>query len=119
YIPLHEVSLDKLAAIQQLVSLSKHPKSQIIADSFAESNTTKLSNFQEHVGFGISGIYDGLEIKIGSHEFIFGSSKTDQHEAETFVSIDHEVIGYFTFNTVYRNQITTLFKTLKKQFELY
>lgn len=75
-------------------SLSSHPIARVILNEVDFNlNSTKVQDFQEIEGKGLTYKIDGKWIKVGSADFV-GSKKT----ANVFLSINDEVVGSLQFN---------------------
>jgi Cu+-exporting ATPase len=121
--------------IKSLVRNSTHPLSLKIYNSL-EADESCLSadrffpatKFDEIPGLGITGVVYGNTIKVGSKEFITEST-TDSihrtasmhssiHATNSFVSVNDEVLGYFTVTNSYREGISEVIKSLSKKYKL-
>lgn len=97
----HGISLSDVqkAQILTVAAQSSHPKSKGIVDFFKSMKPlTDIRDFKEKVGSGTVGKVGEVVVKIGSGEFL-GLKNADYG---TYVSIDDEVLGYFTFNHKFR-----------------
>ena len=128
--------------IKSLVRNSTHPLSIKIFNSLEGEDYFPVTKFDEIPGFGITGVVYGNQIKVGSKEFITNSSvdpftkqsfnhsiilsgdlsadglkKTDQ-STTIFLSINDEVLGYFSVTNSYREGIDNVIKSLSKHFNL-
>jgi Cu+-exporting ATPase len=111
--------------IKSLVRNSTHPLSLKIYYSL-EADESCLSadrffpvtKFDEIPGMGISGVVYGNTIKVGSKEYVDQSAHVDDLATKIFVSINDEVLGFFTVTNSYREGIGEVVKSLSKQFKL-
>ena len=100
--------------IKSLVRNSTHPLSLKIYNSLETNDFFPVTKFDEIPGFGIRGVVYGNLVKVGSKEFIV-SKKLKMHLSkmiatrqpcnQVFVSINDEVLGYFTVTNSYREGI--------------
>ena len=113
--------------VKSLVKNSTHPLSKKIYDSLDCQANLNVNSFREMQGKGIEGEILGKQIMLGSKAFI---SETDLpldkiHEKRIFdfdtnvhVSIDNEVLGYFSISNVYRDGIEETVNKLSKHYEM-
>jgi Cu+-exporting ATPase len=76
-----------------------------------------MEDIIEIPGKGIMGMVNNNQIKIGSHNFIIGSS-TAEAISSVYVSINGIHKGYFKIKNHYRNEIFPLLRKLKKQYSI-
>lgn len=108
--------------ILQIVSLAKqstHPLSNAIGKYYDFEDYKTVSGFTEMSGRGIFGIIDENEIRLGSEEFVTGSTSKSNTSSKVYVSFNNETTGYFAINNKYRSGFETVFNNLKKQFNVY
>jgi Cu+-exporting ATPase len=67
---------------------------------------------------GITGVVYGNTIKVGSKEYVDQSVHADDLATKIFVSINDEVLGFFTVTNSYREGIGEVVKSLSKRFKL-
>ncbi len=113
--------------IKSLVKNSTHPLSKKIYDSLNCQANLNATIFREMQGKGIEGEILGKQIKLGSKAFILGSNSQYENVAEkrifdfdtnVYVSIDNEILGYFSISNVYRDGIEKTVEKLSKHYEL-
>ena len=104
--------------IASLLNQSSHPASKAVFNFLNEKNIFTVQHFKEIFGSGIEGWINESYIKIGSPEFVTGSSSEISKGTKVVVKIDNEIIGEFTINNKYRFGVTKLLQTLKKQYTL-
>ena len=107
--------------IKSLVRNSTHPISKKIFDSLDGEILYPVTNYEEHLGGGISGIVFGHDLKIGNPRFV-GYTETMETDnplqSKTYISIDSEFIGEFIFSNSYREGIGESIKKLSNNFNL-
>ncbi len=101
--------------IKSLVRNSTHPLSMKIYNSLESEDFFSVTKFDEIPGFGITGVVYGNNLKIGLKSFVLNSEKDDildkeiiqpyNHTTRSFVSINDEIIGYFSVTNSYRDGI--------------
>ena len=113
--------------IKSLVKNSTHPLSKKIYDSLDCQANLNVNSFKEMQGKGIEGEILGKQIKLGSRAFISDDdiSSDKVHEKRVFdfdtnvhVSIDNEVLGYFSISNVYREGIEKTIQELSNDYYL-
>lgn len=107
------LNAEDTAIIRSLAKNSQHPLSVILFNSLKSKYIYEVSNFTEETGKGLSGNILGRSVKIGSEEFVKGST-AEHNEAgsNVFISIDEDVKGYFTVNNNYRKGLNENIKNL-------
>lgn len=113
--------------IKSLVKNSTHPLSKKIYDSLDCQANLNAAVFREMQGKGIEGEILGKQIKLGSKAFILGSNLQNENVPEkrifdfdtnVYVSIDNEILGYFSISNVYRDGIEKTIAELSAEYEL-
>jgi Cu+-exporting ATPase len=114
--------------IKSLVRNSTHPLSLKIYNSLESDEFFPVTKFDEIPGLGISGVVYGNKIKVGSKEFVVDSASnfaidhstihSSNQSTTIFLSINDEVLGYFTVTNSYREGIGEVIKSLSKRFKL-
>jgi Cu+-exporting ATPase len=113
--------------IKSLVKNSTHPLSKKIFDSLECQANLNANSFKEMQGKGIEGEILGKQIKLGSKAFISDDdiSSDNLHEKRVFdfdtivhVSIDNEILGYFSISNVYREGIEKTIQELSNEYYL-
>ena len=108
------------SAVYSLVKQSTHPLSTTIGDSHSHANYTAPEHFVEVSGRGIYGKVNDLEVKIGSEEYVTGTSeKKEQNASEVFISINSTPAGFYTISNQYRQGFDEVLDFLKGEFDLY
>ncbi len=104
--------------IKSAVRNSSHPLSRAIYNYLHDSGVTSIESFSEITGEGITAIINGKQIKVGSENFVTGSNRGDSYSTRVFVSIDNELIGFFTISNKYRNGLKEIISSLENKFEI-
>ena len=104
--------------IKSLVRNSTHPLSRKIFNSLEGEEFYPVTKFDEIPGLGVTGVVYGNELKVGSKFFVDGSTKENQIGTRIFVSINNEVIGYFSVTNSYRQGIQDLIRSLGSKYKL-
>ncbi|MDO8368108.1 MAG: heavy metal translocating P-type ATPase metal-binding domain-containing protein [Saprospiraceae bacterium] len=96
-------------AIRSLVRHSAHPLSRRLYESMPEVPTETPEQFEEIPGLGIRGVVKGLEMRIGSAEFVeadlttFKKLSNLERPGGVFVSMNGEILGHFEVKSRYRD----------------
>lgn len=107
-----EIEQSDLAALKLLTSSSAHPLSILIHNHIKEKPVDAVDDFKEIPGKGIEGRVDGKFIKIGSATFVGFLEKIDMEASRVFVSIDHEIKGYFSIRVSVRKNLYDMVQRL-------
>lgn len=107
--------------IKSLVRNSSHPLSQNLFMYLDSEVTDKISNYIEIPGKGISGIVDGVQIKVGSANFV-GETGIDEDDknlsTKVYLSIDNKQKGFFSIENFYRSGLRSTVEKIKDKFSL-
>lgn len=82
------------------------------------SEKLTLTNFQEHIGKGISASHQGMNITVGAASFVGASEEKDLLETAIHISINEQYAGKFVVKNAYRTHIKEVFTALEKHCEL-
>jgi len=104
--------------IKSLVRNSTHPLSRKIFNSLEADEFFPVTKFDEIPGLGITGIVYGNALKVGSRVFIDGSVEENQLATKIFISINEELIGYFSVTNSYRKGIKDFIRSLGSKYKL-
>ena len=116
----HALTEDEGSAILSLAKQSTHPLSIAISNYFDQVPYIRPEHFVEVEGRGIFGKVNGLDIKLGSKEYVLDeglgmATKT----SEVYVSINQKLAGHFKISNQYREGFGVVLESLKKKFTLY
>jgi P-type Cu+ transporter len=108
-----------LAAIKSITRQSSHTLSKIITDyvPIATTELPTVTHYKEYTGKGIEAVVHGLNIKIGSDNFIkkFKADFLHTHSGtHVAVSINDVYMGRYNISNQYRNGIPQLIHKLEK-----
>lgn len=99
-----------------LASQSVHPLSLQLTNYLGSYKTDKyVVGFNEIKGQGISGLINGMEIRIGSSDFA-GLNVTDVEGSIIGVNINKEAIGYFLLKSSYREGLKSMINDLEHSY---
>lgn len=112
---------DKSVALT-MASQSGHPLSRMIVKSLKEdTGSLEITGFTEVKGKGLCAVYQGIEFRLGSAEFV-GDTKMNRNgknASQVFLSRNGEVVAVFSIYKEYRSGLRTLISKLKKLYSLY
>lgn len=108
-----KLSEESQMAIQAVAAQSGHPNSRAIARKLP-AGSIEVSEINEIPGEGIEGVLNSDHIRIGSSTFV-----GDHGSQGTFVSINGEVVGHFTFRKQLRREVRSLIDELKGTMRLH
>ena len=117
-----KVRLDanELTLVKAITRHSTHPMSTAIYRSVETDYVPDIEHYHEIAGQGIEAKVNGLGVRIGSEEFILGSSDdADAHATRVYVSFNGESRGYFLIRNKYRPGLETIVETLGPDFGMY
>ncbi len=105
--------------IKSLTRNSTHPLSKKIFDSIENKTILPVTNFEENLGKGISGIVYGHSVRIGSKDFVGAFSEKDENlQTKIHISIDDFYVGKFIFSNSYRDKIDEVINSLRSKYSL-
>lgn len=112
-----ELTAKQKQLIAAIVRQSVHPLNQALQAEFPLQKETDVHDFEELAGRGMSGIVNGIHIKMGSGEFVTAHAK-EEKETRVYLSMDGKLQGHFHFSNHYRESLPLLIKDLKPNFKL-
>jgi Cu+-exporting ATPase len=117
-----------LVLIKNVLRASNHPLSRMLYDFLPEGKRIKLDSFEEKTGKGIQATIDGIQIQIGSADFVLQdvSSTIDPsspsgrvgERTSVYIKIDGLYLGKYIFNNEYRDGLSKLFADLSTQYQI-
>jgi Cu+-exporting ATPase len=115
------LSTRDMQQVMTLVKSSTHPLSKAILMSlvevcdFVESD---VENFTEIPGRGLSGIVDGISLKIGAKSFI-GFDNQDELETASYLEIGSQFKGKFVFESELRDGVALMLEKIAKTWNVH
>ncbi len=107
-------------AVFSLAKQSTHPLSIAVSHYYKNRAYHQPVHVVEVAGRGIFGKVNGLDIKLGSEEYVTNTEAIrEQAESVVYASIDNKLIGYYKISNLYRDGFEKVITILKKDFELY
>jgi P-type Cu+ transporter len=104
--------------IAALAAQSTHPLSKLLAKQAVHYGKYTVQQFHELAGKGISGIVDQQIIALGSAEFVTGRATKQMDGSSVYVSVDGELMGFYTIRNHYRPAIFKQILQLKKNYRI-
>lgn len=113
----------EISMVKSLSRQSQHPLSKAIFDSI-DSDTklrTDIDDYMEIASSGIKAVFGDDKIKMGSANFVgYVQSKYVNHNSSVvYVSVNNEVLGYYSIANRYRDGVEDLANELNKNYELH
>lgn len=118
---------DELVMIKSLVRNSSHPLSRELFNYCSNSITETIDEFEEKPGYGLKGIINGVEVKIGSQKIITKKevniesiieNNLTPNNAQVFVLFNNSLRGYFEIRNKYRQNVEEVIKELSKKYNI-
>ncbi len=107
-------------AVFSITKQSTHPLSTALTQHFNGSAYYSPEHVVEVAGRGIFGKVNGLDVRIGSEEYVTGESAQQKRKSSTvFVAINNQLKGHYTISNQYRKGFKEVLDSLKKAFGLY
>lgn len=117
--------LDLLTTIASIERYSTHPLASSIVEYATSRGITLTNSFEQindHPGFGVSAIINGVEYRVGKREFITVTHNPLSQFEETweqagntivYVSANDKIIAIFSLKDLVRNETAKAINTLK------
>lgn len=113
--PLSEVDINR---IKNVLRASNHPLSRMLYDFLPEGRRNKINEFEEITGKGIQATIDGIQIQVGSAEFVGKSDKNSLQQTSVHIKINEIYLGKYIFNNQYRDGLAELFQELSPNYQI-
>ena len=111
---------DQQAMLALVTSQSTHPLSRIIWENFQDQDLKHLSldHFEEVLGKGVKAIVNGVQVRLGSKDFLGQESDREAKSSSVHVEIGGDYLGYFLLKNRYREGISNLIRGVQGRFGL-
>ncbi len=116
-----ELTIAEKQLVLAAVSSSTHPLSRFVKQYLlgVESSDYVIESFMEYVGQGILAVVSGVEVKLGSANFVGQDVKLKDHSASfVYLKIGSQLRGRFVIQNVYRKGLKSVIQRLKEKFKL-
>ena len=97
---------------------SNHPLSRQLYELLDTYDIKPLESFKEYAGKGVEGKSDGALVRAGSSSFVGVKQDALSLKTVVHVGVNNTYKGAYTFYNKYRKGIASLFKRLKRNYEL-
>jgi len=115
-----ELALEEIVAIKSLARQSAHPLSAAVFDFLDVDRIEDVEDFMEIPSSGIKGQVKGLDVKMGSAEFVLCNKREKgAFASEVFVSINGNCKAHFVVDSKYRKGMQDIIDTLKPAYDLH
>ncbi|MGB1077409.1 MAG: copper-translocating P-type ATPase, partial [Bdellovibrionales bacterium] len=111
-IGVYDPKLMQLGA--SLAHSSRHPLSQALVNTF-DGKLLQIEDIVEHAGKGVSGVYKGKKIRLGSRAWCGNEHETQYDGLEMWLSISSEDPVVFIFQDVLREDAPQTIQILKEK----
>lgn len=107
-------------AVMAIAKQSTHPLSSALAQYYSSFDYHKPEHFVEMSGRGTYGTVDGLNIKMGSEEYVKDQElETSEKSSRVYLSIDEKYMGFWEISNQYRKGFEKIINQLASKFDLY
>jgi Cu+-exporting ATPase len=119
-----ELNEFELTLVKSLSSQSTHPLSRKIFDFLERYDSKEVVDYYEYVGKGVAGGIEGLDVKMGSEEYVTNKSADEKYSSDisssrVYLSINDVVLGYFSISNSYRNGLAEVIQKLEQGYSLH
>jgi Cu+-exporting ATPase len=104
--------------IKNVLRASNHPLSRMLYDFLPEGKRLKLDSFEEITGKGILAVVDGIQIQLGSADFLDKTEEGSIQQTSVHIKIAGGYYGKYIFNNEYREGLSQLFSELSDQYQI-
>jgi len=112
------LSNTNLILIKNVLRASNHPLSRMLYDFLPEGKRLKLDSFEEITGKGILAVVDGIQIQLGSTDFLDKKEEGSIQQTSVHIKIAGAYYGKYIFNNEYREGLSQLFSELSDQYQI-
>ncbi len=119
-----ELNEFELSIVKSLSRQSTHPLSRKIFDFLEKYESRDVIDYFEYVGKGVAGEIEGLDVKMGSEEYVTNTTLNDEYNSKdsssrVYLSINDIVLGYFSLSNSYRTGLAEVIQKLEKNYSLH
>jgi Cu+-exporting ATPase len=112
------LSEDNLIILKNILRASNHPLSRMLYDFLPECKRLKIIDFEEISGKGIQANIDGIQIKVGSADFVGKNEGNTIQQTAVHIMINEIYFGKYIFNNQYREGLAELFEKLSVNYKV-
>jgi Cu+-exporting ATPase len=112
-----ELTLEDQVMIKTLAMQSSHPLSRMIVSHLSHVTASRrtLTDFSETGGHGMKAGWGKKQVRLGSAGWVAagGSDRQGNISSKVFVSVDGEIVGYFSLTSKYRPELADTISALQ------
>ncbi len=112
------LSDENLVILKSVLRASNHPLSRMLYDFLPETKRLIITDFQEITGKGIQVNSDGIQVQVGSAEFVGKSEENSIRQTSVHIKINEVYYGKYVFNNQYREGLEELFRNLNHNYQI-
>lgn len=112
------LSDENVVILKNVLRASNHPLSRMLYDFLPECKRLKIDDFQEITGKGIQANIEGVQVKIGSVDFVGKKEDNTILQTSVHIKIGEEYYGKYIFNNQYREGLVELFQKLSVNYQI-
>ncbi len=112
------LSEDNLMILKNVLRASNHPLSRMLYDFLPECKRLKIIDFEEFTGKGIQANINGIQVKVGSADFVGKNQGHTIQQTSVYVMINEIYYGKYIFNNQYREGLARLFNELSYTYQI-
>lgn len=105
--------------IKSIAKQSNHPLSRAIYQFLPDYSEYDTETFDEIPGKGLEGTVNGINVKLGSADYINIKHTESSDAALVYAQIDHEYVGYFSIRNFYREGWENLLIKLSSTYSVH
>ncbi|WP_420318552.1 heavy metal translocating P-type ATPase [Ekhidna sp.] len=104
-----------LQVLRSAIGNSAHPLSRLIHNELPECQKLPISSFKEETGKGFVAKVGGMEVRVGSAEYLKIEDDTSINESKVYIRLGKKQ-GVFIIKSVYRNGIFNMLDEIRKRY---
>ncbi len=110
----------EISMIKSLTRNSSHPFSNAISNYYKDISIISVLNYREIPSRGLIGEFDNVLLKLGSIEFVSGTTTyRNDNSSNVHLSFNGEIKGNFKIRNKYREGVDLLIENLRINFDLH
>ena len=113
-----QLSEDNLIILKNVLRASNHPLSRMLYDFLPECKRLKIIDFEEITGKGIQANIEGIQIEVGSADFVGKKEGDNIQQTSVHIKINEIYFGKYIFNNQYREGLAELFEKLSVNYKI-
>jgi Cu+-exporting ATPase len=114
-----QLSMEEEQIVRSVCANSAHPLSKLVAESLNDHlQKLPLANFEERVGRGVEATVNGIDVKLGSADFV-GAKAENMTESAVYMRIAGEYKGKYIVASEYRELVFEELSLLKQSHRLH